>query len=183
MNKKKYYIYNKDLENITFSGSAYIVYKIGTEAIYKYNKKIDITAVNIKKHGEQLKNNNDYLIAEAETEKEIKVNICKIYNNKDEAIKEGIKNKNIYILDLKHNKRIYLLKNVYILYVYNKLKNDIYYIDEYNNIKEITENKDIKKSVIYNKIIKYSIDNITELKKYLIKDKYIIIKDNIYINE
>lgn len=108
----------------------------------------------------------------------IYLDISKHYTKKDKAIKTGIKNKQKAIFDIENNNNIYLTKKTYILYKYIKNINDIIYQKEYNNIQEIKTEFNMKK---INKFIYNSIDNIKNL--HLLKNKYIIIKDTILINE
>ena len=53
------------------------------------------------------------------------IDISKHYENKRQAIKQGIKNKQLAIYDLKNKKDIELTRKTYILYKYNKIVNDI----------------------------------------------------------
>ena len=64
----------------------------------------------------------------------------------------------------------------YILYNYNKFKNDLEYIKEYNNIEEIQKEFKLKNK---NSIYHYIIKNIEDQKSYnnLLNNKYIIIKE------
>ena len=105
------------------------------------------------------------------------IDISKHYKNKKEAIKTGIKNKQIAIYDIANNKSIYLLKDTYILYKYNAIKNDIIYLKEFYDIKQLKNTfKDIKN------VYQFINDEITD-NMHLLKDKYIIIKDSIYYKE
>lgn len=99
--------------------------------------------------------------------------------SKVRAIEKGIKNKQFAIYDIKNNKSIDLLKDTYILYRYNKLNNDIKYIKEYYDVKDIL--KDFKTNNVYQFIYK-NIDKLNNDFK-LLNDKYIIIKDKCYYRE
>lgn len=64
----------------------------------------------------------------------------------------------------------------YILYNYNKFKNDLEYVKEYNNIEDIQKEFKLKnKKSIYNYIIK-NID-LEESYNNLLNNKYVIIKE------
>lgn len=107
------------------------------------------------------------------------IDISKNYIDKMQAIKTGIFEKQKAIYDLKNNINIYLTKNTYILYKYIKNINDYIYIKEYNNINELK--KDFKSQKNIYQFIYNNIDKIKNL--HLLKDQYIIIKDQILINE
>jgi hypothetical protein len=98
------------------------------------------------------------------------------YNDLQKAKKRAIKEKCNYIKDLKNNKIIDLSITTYIIYKYNKIKNDIEYIAEYNNIKDLQRDYNIKNA--YQNTTS-SLESIT----HLIDNKYVIFKDKIYINE
>ena len=104
------------------------------------------------------------------------IDITKHYKNKKEALKIGIKNKQLAIYDIKQNKNIYILKDTYILYKYNAIKNDIIYLREYYNI------KDLQKEFNINNIYQF-INNSINDKMHILKDKYIIIKNKMYYKE
>lgn len=106
----------------------------------------------------------------------IYIDISKHIEKKQNAVNFGIKNKQLSIYDIKNNDCINLLKNVYILYQYNKVNNDIIYIKEFTTLKDIEKTFNIKNACQY---IAKSIDNITTL----LKDKYIIINDKISYEE
>ena len=68
-------------------------------------------------------------------------------------------------------------KKVYIVYKYNDFKNDFEYIKEYYSIKELMQNENI--SLRHNNsIFQFIVDDI-EKAKHLLKDKYIIIKEEL----
>ena len=102
------------------------------------------------------------------------IDITKHYKDKQQAFKIGIKNKQIAIFDISKNESIYLLKDTYILYKYNNIKNDIIYLKEFYSIKELQKyfNTNNIYQFIYN-----NCNNIESFKK--LNDKYIIIKDSI----
>lgn len=106
----------------------------------------------------------------------IYIDVSKHIEKKQNAVQFGIKNKQLAIYDIKNNTCIDLLKNVYIVYAYNKANNDIQYIKEFATLKDIEKTFNIKNACQY--IIK-DIDNITTL----LKDRYIIVNDKISYNE
>lgn len=106
----------------------------------------------------------------------IYIDISKHVEKKQNAINLGIKNKQLAIYDIKNNTCIDLLKNVYIVYAYNKINNDIQYIKEFATLKDIEKTFNIKNACQY---ICKNIDNITTL----LKDRYIIVNDKISYNE
>ena len=107
------------------------------------------------------------------------IDITKHYKDKKRAIQNGIKNKQIAIYDIKQNKSIYLYKDTYILYKYNKVNNDIKYLKEFYSIKDLQQTFNIKN------IYQFIYNNIDTLKNdfKLLKDKYIIIKDKMLFRE
>ena len=107
------------------------------------------------------------------------IDISRHYTNKQDAIKNGILNKQLAIYDLSKKKDILLTKKTYILYKYNKIKNDIDYITEFTSIKDME--KDLQTS--YNTLKSYIIKSIDAPIKELLKDKYLIICDNAFIRD
>lgn len=150
--------------------SGFYVSKIGHEKIININ---DLES-NLKEYSKKLLK-NEYIGLWIDNNK-IYIDISKHYKNKKEAIKQGIKNKQIAIYDIKNNNSIELLKDTYILYKYNNIKNDIIYLKEYYNI------KDLQKEFNINNIYQF-INNSINDKMHLLKDKYIIIKDSMYYKE
>ena len=107
------------------------------------------------------------------------VDISRHYTNKQDAIKNGILNKQLAIYDLKSKKDIELTKKTYILYKYDKIKNDISYITEFTNTKDME--KELQTS--YNTLKSYMIKSIDEPIKELLKNKYLIICENAFIKD
>ena len=64
-------------------------------------------------------------------------------------------------------------KKVYILYKYNKFKNDYEYIKEYYNKKDILKDVKLKNKYSINHYVYNSINDI----KQLLNDRFIIIKE------
>lgn len=150
----------------------YYVSKIGKEKIINY----DILEESIKEYQKELLK-NEY-IGLWVYNGALYIDITKHYKDKKEAIKNGIKNKQFAIFDIKNNCDIKLLKDTYILYKYNRFKNDIQYIKEYYSINDI---KDLFSDIKYiHQFINNSIDT---LDLHILKDKYIIVKDNCYYRE
>lgn len=107
------------------------------------------------------------------------VDISRHYTKKQDAIRNGIKNKQLAIYDIKNNRDIELTKNVYILYKYNKNKNDLSFICEYLTIKEMTS--DLKKS--YHSLFNYIIEDFDKPIKELLQDKYLIVKEKALVSD
>ena len=107
------------------------------------------------------------------------IDISRHYNKKQDAINSGIVNKQLSIHSLKNDDDIFLTIPTYILYRYNKIKNDIYYIKEYDTKKDME--KDLKMD--YHTLTSYIMNSIDAPIKHLLNDKYIIIKEDVLINE
>ena len=155
----------KELEKAT-EKKGYYVSKIGYEKIIQV-EELENYILQYK----ELLAKNEYIGLWIDNNK-IYIDISKHYKDKKQALKIGIKNKQLAIYDIKNDKSIYLLKDTYILYKYNNIKNDIQYIKEYYNIKDLIKDFNIKNiyQYIYN-----NINNLESIKK--INDRYIIIKD------
>lgn len=164
--------FNKDLTSAS-NKNGYYVSIIGYEKIIK----IEELEKTIKEYQQKLLK-NEYIGLWIDNNK-IYIDISKHYTDKKRAIESGIKNKQIAIYDILNNNNIYLLKDTYILYKYNKINNDIKYIKEYFNI------KDLQKEFNINNIYQFIYKDIDKLKDNfkLLKDKYIIIKDNMLYRE
>lgn len=166
---------NEYMEDIT-EKTGYIVSIEGYEKIYPINSDISeiekdvVNYINIIKHKKHL-----YVGLWVDDDK-IYLDISKHYRNKEKAVINGINNKQLAIYDISNNKSIPLTKNTYIVYYYNKAKNDIQYIKEYLNIKDLERDYTIRNAYNY---ITEDIDDI----KALLKDKFIIVKDSINLIE
>lgn len=102
------------------------------------------------------------------------IDISKHYTNKQDAIRNGVINKQLAIYDLRLRRDIDLTKRVYIIYKYNKIINDITYIKEFENVQELE--KATKKN--YNTLKSYIVKSIDDPIKELLQDKYIIVADD-----
>lgn len=153
----------------------FMVSIIGMERTYK-KENIKELKEHIKEYQKILKV-NEYIGLWIENDL-IYLDISKHYKDKKQAQKVGIKNKQLAIFDLKNNENIYLTKNVYIIYKIDKIKNDLQYIKEYEDIKEIQKEYNIKNGYQY---FINDIDKIEESK--ILNDRFIIFKENILINE
>jgi hypothetical protein len=109
----------------------------------------------------------------------IYLDLSKLYKSKSQAIKKGIENKQKAIYDLEHQKDIEILKDCYIVYKYNQLKNDFIYVKEFYNLKDIIKEYNLKNNKSIYHYITSSIDNVKEL----LNNQYIILKDNLFYNE
>ena len=153
----------------------YYVSEYGTEKTIKKSDIKQLDAI-IEKYQEMIKNKKNVYIGAWISNDIIYIDISKHYKDKKQAIKQGIYNKQLAIYDIANNCSIDLLKNVYIVYKLNKINNDLQYIKEYNNIKDIEKDYIVKNAFQY---ICKNIDNI----KTLLNDKFIIVNDKISYNE
>lgn len=165
---------DKDLQPIT-KNDGFMCSILGYEKTFKpeQTEEIEKTIVNyskILKYNQFIGVwNNDGLVY---------IDISKHYTNKQDAIKNGIKNKQLAIYDLKNKKDIYLTKKVYIIYKYNKITQDVRYLQEFTSVKDLEKatNKDYKTLAT-----NYMIKSIDSPIKELLQDKYIIITENAFI--
>lgn len=164
----------KDLKNATLK-NGYMVSIMGMERTYK-KENIKELKESIQEYQKILKN-NEYIGLWLDNDI-IYLDISKHFKDLKQAKKVGIKNKQLAIYDLKNNKSIYLTKNIYIIYKLDKINNDLQYIKEYEDIKEIQKEYNIKNAYQYQA---NDIDKIEDNK--LLNDRYIIFKENILINE
>lgn len=96
-----------------------------------------------------------------------------------DAYSLGIKNNQFSIYDLKNDKSIELKKDVYIVYYFDKSKNDIKYMYECLSIEQLKKCINISRSELYNCLCN-SVDEITTQKLY---KNYAIIKDTEFYRE
>lgn len=155
--------------------NGFMVSILGMEKTFSINNINEIEKT-IKEYQNYIKNKKNMYIGAWLDNDIIYIDISKHVEKKQNAINLGIKNKQLAIYDIKNNKSIELLKNVYIVYAYNKVNNDIQYIKEFTSLKEIEKTFSIKNACQY--IVK-SIDCIESL----LKDRYIIVNDKISYNE
>ncbi|MBO7614805.1 MAG: hypothetical protein J6T15_03820 [Bacilli bacterium] len=184
---------DKQLNNIAIN-SGYMVSLIGYERTFTPTQ-IDAIYDAIIEYQKRISNNeyiglwyNDGLVY---------VDISKRYTSKQKAVITGVKNRQYTIYDLKNKKDIDLMKTTYIVYRFNKVNKDIQYIKEYYNIKDIVKDYGLKndRSVqhyIYKSIedieantIEFidDLDNTEDVDITLLNDKYLIIKDAIYLRD
>lgn len=154
----------------------YIVSIEGYEKIYNIDVDIAEIEKDVIEYINIIKNKKHLFIGLWVDDDKIYLDLSKHYKNKEKAIINGINNKQLAIYDIANNKSIPLTKNTYIVYYYNKVKNDIQYVKEYLNIKDIEKDFNIKYAYDY---IVEDIDNI----QALMRDKYIIVKDSINLIE
>jgi phage antirepressor YoqD-like protein len=166
----------KDLKALE-KNEGYMVSLLGYEKTYNFNQLKELEQ-NIKEYQKQLKN-NEYIGLWVDNNI-IYLDISKHYIKKEKAKKAGIKNKQLAIYDLRKNKSIYLTKKAYIIYKYNKMNNDFIYYKEYYNLNDIIKDFNLSSTFsLYHYIINNIEDNITNL----LNDRYIIVKENVLINE
>lgn len=96
------------------------------------------------------------------------------------AVEIGVNNKQYCIYDVKNNCDVKLQKDVYILYKYNHVNNDLQYIHEYINYKDVLNYLNISKNHFYN-LVQKDIDVFDNSK--LFKNKIAIIKDKAYTRD
>ena len=167
---------NKDLQPVNYN-NGFMVSLLGYEKTYTEEQKEEIKQT-ISEYQKILKNNQ--FIGIWKHEGIVYIDISKLYKKKQDAITNGIKNKQLAIYDLKNKKDILLTKKVYILYKYNKITQDIKYLKEYRSIKEMTD--DLQKDY-RTLLVNYTIKSIDEPIKELLQDKYIIISENAFIRD
>lgn len=182
MNKTQlnYYIKNgcsldKNLQEIT-KNDGFMCSIIGTEKTFTPDQ-IELIEKTIKEYQKILKASQ--YIGLWQHDGLVYIDISRHYTNKQDAIKNGILNKQLAIYDLSKNKDILLTKKTYILYKYNKIKNDIDYITEFTSIKDM----ETELQTSYNTLKSYIIKSIDSPIKELLKDKYLIITDNAFIRD
>lgn len=166
---------NAYMEDIS-EKKGYIVSIEGYEKIYNIDVDIAEIEKDVINYINISKNKKHLYVGLWVNDDKIYLDLSKHYKNKEKAVISGINNKQLAIYDIASNKSINLTKNTYILYYYNKVKNDIQYIKEYLNIKDLEKDYNIKNAYNY---ITEDIDNI----KALLKDKFIIVKDSINLIE
>ena len=151
-------------------------------SLQKYEYKTNIKNVqeiekNIQSKIEKIGNRKNYIIGTWIDAGILYIDINKIELNYTRAVELGKSQKQLAIFDNNKKECIYLKKDIlYILYEYKEKINDIEYITEYKNKKELVngtgffEFRNIK-NYIYNKFDK--------IDKYFIKNnkKYIIIQE------
>lgn len=183
-NDLKDLIYNgasldKQLNNITVN-NGYMVSLLGYEKTFTPDDTNGIYNAVIE-YQKKIKNNeyiglwyNDGLVY---------VDISKHYTSKQKAILTGVKNRQYTIYDLKNKHDIDLLKTTYIVYKYDNIKNDLIYIKEYYNIKDLTSDYNLKNDRSVQHYICKNIETINPETTQLLNDRFIIVKDNIYIRD
>lgn len=166
---------NAYMEDIS-EKKGYIVSIEGFEKIYNINADIAEIEKDVIEYINIIKNKKHLYIGLWVDNDKIYLDLSKHYKNKEKAILNGINNKQLAIFDITKDESIPLTKNTYIVYHYNKVKNDIQYIKEYLNIKDLERDYMIKNAYNY---VTEDIDNI----KALLRDKFIIVKDTINLIE
>jgi len=166
---------DKGLQPIT-KKSGFMVSLLGYEKTFK-TEDTEAIKENILYYKSLLKSNQ--FVGIWQHDGLIYIDISRHYTNKQDAIRNGIKNKQLAIYDLKNNCDIYLTKKVYIIYKYNKIKNDIYFINEYKSIKELEKATNKTRDTLKN----YMIKSIDDPVKELLNNQYLIIVDNAFIRD
>lgn len=154
----------------------YMVSLANSEQTYNINTDLNILENAITEYQKKIATKRNYYIGLWVDNDIIYLDISKHYTSKNQAIKVGIDNEQLAIYDIKNQSSIYLTKNVYIIYAYNKRNNDIKYVQEFDTLSDVNKAFNIKNASMYTT---NNIDNIN----HLINDKYFIFKDNVLINE
>lgn len=153
-----------------------------TISIQKFEYKTDIQKYNeieknILKKMEIVKNKKNYIIGTWIDNGILYIDINKIEMNYTRACDFGRSQKQIAIFDNVNKKSIYLKKDsIFILYEYIKSINDIRYITEYKNKRELVKNTGFFE---YRNIKKYVYDKFDVVNNYFTKNhkNYIIIEE------
>lgn len=156
--------------------NGYMVSMANYETTLSINTDINTIINKVQEYQELIKNKQHYFISLWVDNSTIYLDISKHFQDKQNAVNFGINNDQLAIYDLKNDKSIYLTKKVYIIYELNKNNNDIKYINEFDNEKELKEYLNISN------IQHYTTNNIDNI-KHLVNNKYFIFRDNILINE
>lgn len=156
--------------------NGYMVSLANSEQTFDINTDLNILEKAITEYQAKIANKRNYYIGLWVDDNLIYLDISKHYTSKNQAVKVGIDNEQLAIYDIKNQSSIYLTKNVYIIYSYNKRNNDIKYIQEFDTLSDVNKAFNIKNASMYTT---NNIDNIN----HLINDKYFIFKDNVLINE
>lgn len=164
--------------NIIDIKKGYSVSILGYEKTFTINN-LDYDAVikNLKEYKKIIENKKDYYIGFWLDNDILYLDISKTISNYKSAVKFGVNNKQKAIFNNKNKKSIELVKHFYIIYKYDNKTNDIKYITELENTKEVVNyfKKDFSNKYILHNISK-NIDNL----KVLFND-YIILKDKEYL--
>ena len=166
---------DKQLKNITCK-DGFMVSLLGYEKIFNINDIEEIK--NTIKEYQKIIHNNEY-IGLWKNDDKIYIDISKKYQYKTDAIKTGIKNKQLAIYDLKNNCDIKLTQTIYILYRYNKTLKDYRLVNEYYNINDLKERFKMNYDVLKN----YMYKTINEGIRTFLNGEYIILKDKMYIRD
>ena len=171
--------------------SGFMVSLANYENIIEFNNLNDyITQKNIfdailekKEQIERLRQNNRkniFVIGLWINNNKIFVDISININSKKDAIKQGIKQNQYAIYDIKNKNNIELTKDVFIIYKYNQLKNDFVYLKECLSREEVYNLLKISKKGLYNCIVN-TIENFNKSKLYL--NKYCIVKEKAFYRD
>ena len=149
---------------------------------YEYKttiKNIDEIEKNILKKIEIVKNKKNYIIGTWIDAGILYIDINKIEKNYTRACEFGKSQKQLAIFDNINKKSIYLKKDsIFILYEYIKSINDIRYITEFKNKKELVNGTGFYE---FRNIKKYIYNKIDVVNNYFIKNnkKYIVIEEEL----
>ena len=161
-----------DLQEVNFNDGFYV-------SLYGYEKTIDLNNIveiweTLKEYQKIVKTFKKAFIGLWCYKNNLYIDITKHYTDKTKAKKEGLKNKQLSIYDVKNKKDVFLT-NYYILYKVDKIKNDFIYVKEFTSLKDIKKALKLKNDV---SIYHYIINSIDEQIDQLYKDNYIIVLDH-----
>lgn len=165
--------------NKTTLKEGFMVSLLGYEKTFTPEQTTDIYNT-ILQYQKLIKNNKYKYIGLWYNDGLVYVDISQHYKNKKDAFKTGVKNRQLAIFDLKNNCDIKLLKTTYILYQYNKVKNDVKYIKEYYDIDDIKNDFKMDNHNLHHFIYNTLTDTPPT---QLLKDRFIIIRDAIYYKD
>lgn len=164
--------------NIIDIKKGYSVSILGYEKTYNINN-LDYDAIikDLKEYKKIIENKKGYYIGFWLDDGLLYLDISKTITNYKQAVLFGVNNKQKAIFNNKTKKSIELVKHFYIIYKYDSITNDLKYITELENTKEVVNyfKKDFSNKYILHNISK-SIDDL----KVLFND-YIILKDKEFL--
>ena len=70
-------------------------------------------------------------------------------------------------------------QKIYTIYLLNKINNDLQFIKEYNDIKQLKEDYNIKGYNYNDYIAKYDETSDTYKSRYILQDKYLIMREEV----
>lgn len=127
-----------------------------------------------------LNHKSSFYIGLWKNESKIYVDISVNILSKNKAVELGIKNNQYCIYDIKNNCDVELKQNTYIIYRYNKIKNDFIYLHEFLSKKQAMEFLGISKNQFYSCLVD-TIENYNLSKLY--HNKFCIVRDKVFYRD